>query len=186
LEKSLYEAKFQLITREQLVGLGFLAVMVVLNNFNIFYLLLVVFVVLALGVSYFVRNQWTVSVYKDRVEFVSTFVRMNSRRLEASKIESVDVRDSLLGNKLYGTVTVRGSGTANLKFLYVKSQQELAERIRAISSAPQTKQTIANPRSTSNTGNLVSDLKELEQLKKDGVISEAEFQELKKKAIQGD
>ena len=186
MEKSLYEAKFQLMTREQLVGLGFLAVMAVFYNFNIFYLLLVVFVVLALGISYFVRNQWTVSVYKDRVEFVSTFVRMNSRRLEASKIESVDVRDSLLGNKLYGTVTVRGSGTANLKFLYVKSQQELAERIRAISSAPQTKQTVANPRSTSNTGNLVSDLKELEQLKKDGVISEAEFQELKKKAIQGD
>jgi hypothetical protein len=111
---------------------------------------------------------------------------MKTKRLEASKIESVDVRDTLLGNKLYGSVIVRGSGMANLKFFNIKSQQELAERIRAISSAPHNKETVAKSSSNSNTGNLVSDLKGLEQLKKDGVISESEFQELKKKAIQGD
>ena len=191
MENSVYEAKFQLITRGQWATLGGIAAFSILLTLSFppfFFFALGYFLIpfLTVVISSLVRKDWTVFVYKDRVEFVSTFIRMKTKRLEASKIESVDVRDTLLGNKLYGSVIVRGSGMANLKFFNIKSQQELAERIRAISSAPHNKETVAKSSSNSNTGNLVSDLKGLEQLKKDGVISESEFQELKKKAIQGD
>lgn len=186
----IYEAKYQLITRGMLVALGLGALMTLLYAviFPSWIPAIILYILLLLGavaLTYVQRKQMTVFVYEDRVEFVSSFIRMNSRRLEASKIESVDVRDTLLGNKLYGSVTVRGSGMAKMILTPIKSQQELAEKIRTISSAPQDKEKTSNSSSTSSTGNLVSDLKQLEQLKKDGVISESEFQELKQKAIQG-
>jgi hypothetical protein len=132
-----------------------------------------------------IRNETHVLVYEDRVETGSNFIRHWSRRFEASKIESVDVQDSLLGGKLYGYVIVKGSGGAKLPLAPIKNVQELAESIRKISSAPQSKSANSKSSSSSTTGNLVSDLQGLEKLKSDGVISEAEFQELKKKAISG-
>lgn len=132
-----------------------------------------------------IRKETHVLVYEDRVETGSNFIRHWSRRFEASKIESVDVQDSLLGGKRYGYVIVKGSGGAKLPLAPIKNVQELAESIRKISSAPQSKDGNSNSSSPSATGSLVSDLQGLEKLKSDGVISEAEFQELKKKAISG-
>jgi hypothetical protein len=138
----------------------------------------------ALYLAKVIKKGMSVQVYEDRVELVSTFFRKTATRFEASKIESVEVSESLLMPKVYGRVNVRGSGGAVLYLTPIIGHAGLAESIRKISSAPQSKAKLSKESSSGSTNNLVEELKELEKLRKDGVISDAEFKELKKKAME--
>lgn len=197
MEKLVFEAKFQPFTREATITSAAITAFLLfigltgLQSDNFLFrtlgLMFSLFVPIPFGALYLakvIKKGMSVQVYEDRVESVSTFFRKTSTRFEASKIESVEVSESLLMPKVYGRVNVRGSGGAVLYLAPIIGHAALAESIRKISSAPQSKAELSKEYSSGSTNNLVEDLKELEKLRKDGVISDAEFKELKKKAME--
>jgi hypothetical protein len=196
-EKLVFEAKFQPFTREAtiisavitafLLFIGLTGLQSDSFLFRTLGLMFSLFVPIPFGALYLakvIKKGMSVQVYEDRVELVSTFFRKTATRFEASKIESVEVSESLLMPKVYGRVNVRGSGGAVLYLTPIIGHAALAESIRKISSAPQSKAKLSKEYSSGSTNNLVEELKELEKLRKDGVISDAEFKELKKKAME--
>lgn len=197
MEKLVFEAKFQPFTREAtiisavitafLLFIGLTGLQSDSFLFRTLGLMFSLFVPIPFGALYLakvIKKGMSVQVYEDRVELVSTFFRKTATRFEASKIESVEVSESLLMPKVYGRVNVRGSGGAVLYLTPIIGHAALAESIRKISSAPQSKAKLSKEYSSGSTNNLVEELKELEKLRKDGVISDAEFKELKKKAME--
>lgn len=123
------------------------------------------------------------AVYADRVEFSSTFLAKQVRRIEASKIESVLVRESLLGRSRYGTVTVRGSGAGAIRLKRLAEPEKFAEAVRSVASAAQSK-AASQTAGASTSIDLAGQIAQLDALRGSGALSESEFQAAKAKLFQ--
>lgn len=116
-------------------------------------------------------------VYSDAFEFSTTFLTKRVRRIEASKIESVDFRESIIGRSRWGTVTVRGAGLGALRIGNVRNPEKLAEAVRSVASSP-------NPKNAkSETSTLSTSISELSNLLAKGVITQEEFEKAKAKLL---
>jgi hypothetical protein len=140
-----------------------------------------------LGVAYLLfwifRKSQSLTIYSDRVEVRSKFVTERIRRIEASKIESVDVRDTPLGQRKYGTVVVTGSGGSKILAMPVPNQHEIAELVRSISSASPKKVKEQNSASSGTHDDIASQIKKLDALRESGVLSQEEFKAAKAKLL---
>ena len=116
-------------------------------------------------------------VFADAFEFSTSLTSKSVRRIEASKIESVDFRESLIGRSSWGSVTVRGAGIRALKIQNVRTPEKLADAIRSIASSPISKT------ATKQSSDLASSIQELNKLKNDGLITEEEFNKAKSKIL---
>jgi hypothetical protein len=116
-------------------------------------------------------------VFADTFEFSTSLTSRSVRRIEASKIESVDFRESLIGRSRWGSVTVRGAGLRALKVNNVKNPEKLAEALRSVASSPTSKK--LTPESSTTTAKL----QELNELFRTGVLSQQEFDKAKSKIL---
>jgi hypothetical protein len=122
----------------------------------------------------------TARVFDDRFEIESTFLAKSASRIEASKIESVDFSESLLGRSRYGSLVVRGAGTRALQMTPIRDPEEIAEVIRGIADKSSSKQ----GKSTSDSGGGdTQSLAELIRMKEQGHLTAAEFSAAKKKLL---
>jgi hypothetical protein len=136
--------------------------------------------VISLTVVY--RKSQILRVYEDRVEVRSKFLVENVRRIEASKIEAVNVLDALLGQKKYGALVITGSGGTKVAVNPIANQGSVAETIRGISSASSAKNTYVPV--SSGTDDLATQLKNLSDLHAAGVLDDDEYKAAKAKLIQ--
>lgn len=121
----------------------------------------------------------SVRVFSDRVEVVNRFLVNNSRRIEGSKIESIDYSQSVLGRSAYGIVIIRGSGMAAVSLSPVRNPENVAEAVRGISSKSAPKSEESAPQTSDATGSL----SELVSMKEKGHLTEEEFAAAKKKIL---
>lgn len=138
-----------------------------------------------IGIGVLLLASWAktftaVQVFEDRVEVVNRFLVKNSRRIEASKIESVDYSQSLLGRSRYGSLVVRGAGTQAITVIPVKDPEGAAEAIRGIADKSISK--AAPQPQTSGLADTQS-LAELIQMRESGHLTEEEFSAAKKKIL---
>lgn len=126
------------------------------------------------------RKSQILRVFEDRVEVRVKFLVESVRRIEASKIEAVNVSDALLGQKAYGTVLITGSGGSKILVNPIGEQHKVAEIVRGISSASSSKSTSST---VSSTDDLASQLKNLSDLHSSGVLDDAEYKAAKAKLI---
>jgi len=122
----------------------------------------------------------TARVFDDRFEIESTFLAKSASRIEASKIESVDFSESLLGRSRYGSLVVRGAGTRALQMIPIRDPEEIAEVIRGIADKSSSKQ--GQPTSDGKGGDTQSRA-ELIRMKEQGHLTAAEFTAAKKKLL---
>lgn len=134
-----------------------------------------------LGFTIAYRKSQILRVFEDRVEARSKLLVENVRRIEASKIEAVNVTDALLGQKAYGAVIVTGSGGSKIMISPIGDQDKVAEIIRGISSASSSKAS-STPLSSS-TDDLSGQLKNLADLHAAGVLDDKEYKAAKAKLI---
>jgi hypothetical protein len=134
-----------------------------------------------LGFTIAYRKSQILRVFDDRVEARSKLLVENVRRIEASKIEAVNVTDALLGQKAYGAVLVTGSGGSKIMITPIGDQHKVAEVIRGISSASSSKSTSSPAGSSSD--DLAAQLKNLSDLHKSGVLDDKEYKAAKAKLI---
>lgn len=116
-------------------------------------------------------------VFADTFEYTTSLTAKSVKRIEASKIESVDFRESIIGRSNWGSVTVRGAGIRALRINNVRDPEKFAEALRSIASAGTSKN--KTPQSTTMSTNL----RELNELFKTGVISQQEFDKAKSKLL---
>jgi hypothetical protein len=197
MSKLIREAKLETVTRGQIVMVSFLviffvsfiALMVVALGFDLGEVIGESFLILGLpflfliGVAFFlswIKTFTTVQIFEDRVEVLDKFLVKSSRRIEASKIESVDFTQSLLGRQRYGFLTVRGSGVGAIVVAPIQLPEEIAEVIRGIADKSISK----NGKSNSDyaAGDTQS-LAELIKMKEQGHLTDAEFTAAKKKLL---
>ena len=126
-----------------------------------------------------IKTFTSVKVFEDRVEVVNRFLVNNSRRIEGSKIESIDYSQSLLGRSSYGMVTIRGSGMAAVTLSPLRNPEIVAEAVRGISSKSAPKTEPAVDRGPDAAGSLA----ELISMKEQGHLTEEEFVAAKKKLL---
>ena len=195
MSKLVLETKYETITRGQVVLMVLLTSFIVigslflLSSFSLDEIPAFVYVVIGLYVLVpngivllvsWLKTFTTIQVYQDRVEVVSRFIIKSSRRIEASKIESVDFAESLLGRSRYGMLTVRGTGGRPMVLMPIMQPEEAAEAIRGIADKSSSKEV----KPIENTG--VSDtnsLSELIAMKQQGHLTEEEFSAAKKKLL---
>lgn len=156
-----YIAKYRTITHAEMVLMPVACIISFLGFLPVWLLII------------YSRKKSEIRVYSDRVERVSTFFRTSVQRIEASKIESVDFNEGIIGKKNYGSVSLRGSGMRALAFTPIERPEELAEAIRRVASSPTSKN-----KSNSNAS-LGEKLLELQKLKEQGVLTEEEFEKAK-------
>lgn len=123
------------------------------------------------------RKRSEIKVFSDCVEIETNFIRKRVNRIEASKIESVDFNEGIIGKSSYGTVRITGSGMKRLNLTPVLKPEELATKIRNIASAPISKS------NSSSSESLVSSLENLRKLHSDGVLNDEEFEKAKNKLL---
>ena len=112
---------------------------------------------------------------------MGTFLVKSSRRIEASKIESVNFTESLLGRHRYGGLTIRGSGIGALFVSPIQAPEEVAEAIRGIADKSASK---ATTKSTSGSaGGDTQSLAELIRMKEQGHLTDTEFTAAKRKLL---
>lgn len=95
----------------------------------------------------------------------------------------MEIVDSVLGQKRYGGIVVRGSGGAKMISTPVSEQHELAEIIRSISSASTGKTDNSPAVSVQQSSDLYSQIKGLEELRSSGILTEQEFNSAKSKLL---
>jgi hypothetical protein len=117
------------------------------------------------------------NVYEDRVEAGSTYGRKAYRRIEASKIESVDVHESLFGKSSYGMVKVRGAGIGSVRLDPIIEPEIFAEAVRSIASKSRGKETKEAP------ANLKKSLEDLKELHSQGILTDKQFELAKNKLL---
>jgi len=130
-----------------------------------------------MGLALAAQKKTRATVYADAFEFSTSLTSKSVRRIEASKIESVDFRESLIGRSSWGSVTVRGAGIRALKVKNVRTPEKLADAIRSIASSPISKT------ATKQSTDLASSIQELNKMKNDGLITEEEFNKAKSKIL---
>lgn len=140
-------------------------------------------IVISLVIFHVARRSQTLSIYQDRIEVRSKFITEKIRRIEASKIEAVDVTDTPLGQRGYGTLIITGSGGTKILATPVPHQHELAELVRGISGTS-SKRVSSSSQDAGVTGDdLASQLHKIEELRAAGVLSEDEFKAAKAKLL---
>jgi len=185
------EAKLQTLTRGQIVFTSFPALLTLLlapmllgrdTSFTEILLVIVMVLCIALSAIYsFLKSLNTIQVFDDRVEVLSRFLVKKSRRIEASKIESVDFSESFLGRSKYGVLVVRGAGAAAITLSPIQLPEKVAEAIRGIADKP-TSKTTTQLKSDSGGGDIQS-LSELIKMKEQGHLTDTEFSAAKKKLL---
>jgi uncharacterized membrane protein YdbT with pleckstrin-like domain len=194
MSKLVREAKYETFTRGQIVFMSvpiFLTLLLVpligedfsaaeQSLFAILANVIVAWIGLTILFS-FLKNLTTIQVFDDRVEVLSRFLVKKSRRIEASKIESVDFSESLLGRSKYGVLIVRGAGAAAITLSPIQLPEEVAEAIRGIADKSVSKKG-TNSTSGSGLGETQS-LAELIRMKEQGHLTDAEFSAAKKKLL---
>lgn len=194
MSKLVREAKYETVTRGQIVFMSvpiiFTLLLVPLIGEDFSELEQLLFVTLGnvivawigiTGLFSFLKSLTTIQVFEDRVEVLSRFLVKKSRRIEASKIESVDFSESLLGRSKYGLLIVRGAGAAAITMSPIQLPEEVAEAIRGIADKSASKTTT---KSTSDSGGGdTQSLAELIRMKEQGHLTAAEFTAAKKKLL---
>jgi hypothetical protein len=139
---------------------------------------MIIIVILITVIHIKTRKNSYFDVYSDRVQLRTKFIREHVRRIEASKIEAVDVGDTLLGKKSYGGVLITGSGGTKILAKPVPNQHEIVELVRGIASAPQAKSD-----ASASGSDLAAQIRELQDLRDAGILSEKEFASAKGKLL---
>jgi uncharacterized membrane protein len=174
----------EVLTRRRIVGvlLGSATLLVLAVPFLILVALMywVIFGGIFAFFIYFRKNQ-ILRVFEDRAEVRTKFLVEGVRRIEASKIEAVNVADALLGQKAYGSVMITGSGGTKIMINPIGDQHKVAEIIRGISSASSSKSSASA--ATSSFDDLAAQLKNLADLHKSGVLDDKEYKAAKAKLI---
>jgi len=197
MSKLLREAKLQIVTRGDLVWISLL-VSIAVGLFGLlplvlgaslnerlefalqFFLIAIIIFAAVIVLTSWMRTHTKLHVFEDRVELLTKFLGKSSRRIEASKIESVDFAESLLGRHRYGAMTVRGSGVGAIVVSPIQLPEEVAEAIRGIANKSSSKQ----GKSTSDSGGGdTQSLAELIRMKEQGHLTAAEFTAAKKKLL---
>jgi hypothetical protein len=194
MSKLVREAKYETLTRGQIVFMSvpilppLLLAPLIGEDFSAaeqsLFVILGNVIVAWIGLSIlfsFLKNLTTIQVFEDRVEVISRFLVKKSRRIEASKIESVDFSESLLGRSKYGVLIVRGAGAAAITMSPIQLPEEVAEAIRGIADKSASK---SKTKSTSDSGGGdTQSLAELIRMKEQGHLTAAEFSAAKKKLL---
>jgi hypothetical protein len=136
--------------------------------------------VLVMAVVSWAKTFITVQVFEDRMEVTNRFLVNSTRRIEASKIESVDFSQSFLGRSRYGQLTVRGAGTQAITVQSLREPELVAEAIRGISDKSSTKIT---PSVAPSDASDLKSLNDLVRMKELGHLSDEEFSAAKKKLL---
>ena len=145
---------------------------------------MVVFYLAVIFVIVYLRNKRThYVIYSDRVERNVNWLTKSAGRMDAAKIESVSVANSLFGRDRYGRVVVTGSGGSKLLFGSVPNPEQFAATVRSIMN--EGKPANVAKASAAASGDLASQLANLEQLRAQGVLDEAEFKKAKAKLLKG-
>jgi uncharacterized membrane protein YdbT with pleckstrin-like domain len=194
MSKLIREAKYETLTRGQIVFMSVPIVFTLLlipligEDFSeaeqALFVILGGFILLWAGLTVlfsWMKSLTTIQVYEDRVEVLNRFLVKNSRRIEASKIESVDFSESLLGRSRYGVLIVRGAGAATITMTPIQLPEEIAEAIRGIADKSASKTTT---KSTSDSGGgETQSLADLIRMKEQGHLTATEFTAAKKKLL---
>ena len=206
MSKLLLEKKFIVITRGMMIGfpifaIAFLSQIQTTNSIEIddssftwFFLgtLLHLFWYIFGGIgalawlyTLIMRSNSVIRVYEDRVELTTKFLTEKITRIEASKIESVNVKDTFVGKKTYGSVFVTGSGGAVIGIFPIANQHDVAEAIRGIASSPSKKDSTSNNAKAEQTPStdLASQIEALDKLRKSGALTETEYKAAKAKIL---
>ena len=143
--------------------------------------------ILGVGVSVYGRRKTSLVVSPNGVEMKSGVFRRQLERIEASKIESVNTSESLLGGKRYGSLVVTGSGKARIEADAVSNFARVADSIREISSAaePKARASQEEASASANSEERTGGLNELAALKERGLLSDEEFAAAKRKLLEG-
>lgn len=191
MEKLLLERKLETVSRGQVVFtavwvlMSFVGIETVFGGFQaegagLLLSIYVVPILIAMAIGSWAKTFTTVQVFDDRVEVLNRFLVKSSRRIEASKIESVDFSQSLLGRSRYGQLTVRGAGSQAIVVQPVKDPEAVAEAIRGISDKSSSKST---PVAAATASSETQSLSELIQMKEQGHLTDGEFAAAKKKLL---
>ncbi len=184
--KQLLEQKFVLFTRGFLVS-ALVLVLVALSPLmleesgDVGIVLVVTWLILfaiILGFFLIYRKSQTLRVFDDRVEVRSRFLVESVKRIEASKLEAVDVKDSVLGQKAYGSIIITGSGGSKVVAMPIANHHEVVEIVRSISSAANQKNGAA-----SASGDIAGQLANLDSLHKSGALTDDEYKAAKTKLL---
>lgn len=188
------EEKLQTFTRGQLVLLGFGLILGLIStaalpqiDFDNAILWILTGALAGFGfaslpgvlIASWIKTFTSIRVFEDRVEIVNRFLVNNSRRIEGSKIESIDFSQSVLGRSAYGIVIIRGSGMAVVSVGPVRNPENVAEAVRGISSrsAPKAEESVHGGADAAGS------LAELISMKELGHLTEEEFTAAKKKLL---
>ena len=185
-ESKVYEGVFQCPTKGEIISGSFTSILTIL--LWILFLvepsaapLPISFTTLLVGTFFLsrkIRKTGFANVYNDRVEVGSTFFRVQMKRIEASKIESVTFSQSLLGKSNYGNVSIGGSGGMKLRIANLCDPEGFVKAVNSISSAPVKKATTGVATSSAQ------EITELNALLQSGIISQDEFEKGKNKALE--
>ena len=191
MSKLILEKKLETFTRGQIVwlaifsSLGIIFTALLISAGAEWYLSVLILIYMGVPVSMILLISWlktftTARVFDDRFEIESRFLVKSGSRIEASKIESVDFSESLLGRSRYGSLVVRGAGTRALQMIPIRDPEEIAEVVRGIADKSSSK----NGKSNSDyaAGDTQS-LAELIKMKEQGHLTAAEFTAAKKKLL---
>jgi len=191
MSKLILEKKLETFTRGQMVWLAifglfatiFVALLASAGAEWYYFVIVIIYMGVPAAVILFIswlKTFTTARVFDDRFEIETTFLVKTGSRIEASKIESVDFSESLLGRSRYGSLVVRGAGTRALQMIPIRDPEEIAEVIRGIADKSSSKQ----GKSTSDGGSGdTQSLAELIKMKEQGHLTDTEFTAAKKKLL---
>lgn len=195
MSKLILEKKLETFTRGQIVCLGIFFVIALImmlwlssasdaaENFSLIALFGSIFFIAPASVIFlwsWLKTFTAVRVFDDRFEIENRFLVKSSSRIEASKIESVDFSESLLGRSRYGSLVVRGAGNMAHELIQIQDPEEIAEVVRGIADKSSSKKGKAN---TDYPAGDTQSLAELIRMKEQGNLTAAEFTAAKKKLL---
>jgi len=124
------------------------------------------------------RTGQVLVIFEDRVEMRTNFITEQIRRIESAKIETVDVRDALMGQRRYGSIVVTGTGGSKIVASPVPDQHKLAEMIRGVANASGAKKSGSakpEPVEATRASDFTEQLANLQKLRDSGALTEEEF-----------
>jgi hypothetical protein len=180
------ESKYQTLTRGQLLFMAIYVIPMIISiatsgpdNQALGAMSIVASLVVVPNLFYsWTKTFTTVRVFEDRVEVLNSFLLRKSKRIEASKIESLDFSQSFLGRSRYGKLTVRGAGAGAITVSPIKFPEEMSEAIRGIADKSSSKiaETTSYIAPTDSQA-----LAELIRMKEMGHLTDEEFSAAKNK-----
>ncbi len=189
MERKFLEVQPIPITRE-LVTLAVLGLVIAacflgaidLSLLSVILLIIGLYLAIIFTVLYSIQKRTTYVVYADRVERNVNWILKSAGRIDAMKIESVQVTNSLLGRDRYGRVTVIGSGGTKLVFSAVPNPTNFAHTVRSIMNEGKPLHAKSET-SCGPTDDLATQIQKLESLRNQGILDAAEFRKAKRKLL---